>query len=223
MIETSYNLLSFLYEYTFQGGLSKGGTWGGHECSQAVPFSTHILELAIWSVVLYTAGIFLEIKQHFNGMQHQIKISVMNHKRNIFSTTSDIIFAVFHLGIWCIVLYYKICLKSLINLLQPCHILLLMQGYALLANDSTAAFFGSLSLPLITGAFGGLVIPATDGLDYPFEKELFFIQHYLMLITALFLLLRNNCISFQLLSFRTIAIGNYFVLLLHWFFFSVRT
>ena len=53
------------------------------------------------------------------------------------------------------------------------------------------------------------------GLDQPYEAVCFWIQHVLMLFTALFLLVRNNYVSYRLMTLRTLALGNWLIFVFH--------
>ena len=145
-----------------------------------------------------------------------------DHRRTTTSQMLDVFFATLLFGIWFLVLYYKITLHSLINLCQPCHIALFVQGVGVVVGGPEGAVIGILSLPLVVGPIGALIVPALDGLDQPYEQLFFFIQHYLLLITPLFLLLRNNYCAFKLVTFRSLILANWALLILHWFIFAVR-
>lgn len=148
-------------------------------------------------------------------------IILKNHKRSNISIMLDVIFGLLHFGIWFLVLYYKITLHSLINMCQPCHIALLVQGLGVVWGEPHGTIIGIISLPLLVGPIGALLVPALDGLDQPYEELFFFIQHYLLLITPIFLLLRNNYCSYKLVTFRSLVYANWKILVLHWFIFAV--
>ena len=156
-------VFEFLHEYIFVGGIKKGGTWGGIQCYRAIPLDKYILELVIW---LFVAGFALtgfELHRYFFSLKRKAKMLLTGHVKSTNARVVDAIFASFHFGIWLLVVYYKICLHSLVNLLQPCHLLLLLQGIAIVSADFTGAMLGCLTFPLIVGAALGLMVPATDG------------------------------------------------------------
>ena len=79
-----------------------------------------------------------------------------------------------------------------------------------------------ISLPITIGAVAALANPATEGLDYFLEKEAFFVQHYLLLITPLYLLCRHDFALMKIFSLRQLLSANFVSLAMHWFLFAVR-
>ena len=207
---------TLLHEYVFVGGIKKGGTWGGNDCYLAIPLESHLVESTLWAVCAMVAYFLLGYGPLYYEMKTKADEIIRGHVRTTASRATDVIFALMHWGIWSLVVYYKICLHSLANLLQPCHLLLLLQGIAVSTNGSTSALIGCLSFPLIVGAVLGILVPATEGLDHPYEEVCFWIQHYLMMFTALYLLLRNNQVSYKLMNFHAVVgFGNWLIFVFH--------
>lgn len=211
-----------LHDYIFSGGILKGGSWGGKECRDIISLKSHSIEMMVWFLLCSVIYKLCEHKKIYREMVSKADIILKNHRRTSLSQILDIMFAVLHFGIWFLVLYYKISLHSLINLCQPCHIALFVQGVGVLVGGAEGAIIGILSLPLVIGPIGALIVPALDGLDQPYEELFFFIQHYLLLITPLFLLLRNNYCAYKLVTFKSFLFANWAILVLHWFIFAVR-
>jgi hypothetical protein len=115
---------------------------------------------------------------------------------------------------------YKINIKSLINLLQPCHIVLMAQAYALLSNSSTGVIAGLLSLPMVTGSGSALLFPDTSGLDQYFEEPAFWLQHYFVQSIPLYLLLRYEFLATKVVDFKTLLLGNWILVFTHWILFE---
>jgi hypothetical protein len=206
-----------LHDHIFSGGIKKGGTWGGPVCRDAVPLNVHVWEVALWCVFSY----FLNLMQAFPSFCLELRRKAMHESTDRLITKLglllDMLFASTHLGLWLLVLYYKINLRSLVNLLQPCHLTLLAQGLAIVVGGPSGAILTLILLPMtLIGASGALAMPATAGLDQPFETESFFIQHYLLLVTPLYALLRDDAVALKLFSFRTILLGNWVAILIHW-------
>lgn len=210
-----------LHDYIFSGGILKGGSWGGKECRDIISLESHSIELIVWFLICSVIFKLCKHKEIYHEMVLKADIILRNHRRTSLSQTLDVMFAVLHFGIWFLVLYYKISLHSLINLCQPCHIALFVQGVGVLIGGAQGAIVGILSLPLVIGPIGALIVPALDGLDQPYEELFFFIQHYLLLITPLFLLLRNNYCAYKLVTFKSFLFANWAILVLHWFIFAV--
>lgn len=219
--DTLSRIPSILHDYIFSGGISKGGSWGGKECQSIVTLEAHSAELLLWFLICAIMLNLCQYKQIYREMVGEAALILKNHQRTIISQALDILFAALHFGIWFLVLYYKITLHSLINLCQPCHIALFVQGVGVLVGGPEGAIIGILSLPLVVGPIGALMVPALDGLDQPYEELFFFIQHYLLLVTPLFLLLRNNYCAYKLITFRSLLFANWAILVLHWFVFAV--
>jgi hypothetical protein len=162
----------FLYDFVISGGYNKGGSWGGAECAKFVPKDVHMKETLAWVCLM----IALYIALGFNEKLVQLKIKIEEElqsvlpKRNKALRYLDIFLGTLAVCNWCLVLMYKINIKSLINLLQPCHIVLMAQAYALLSNSSTGVIAGLLSLPMVTGSGSALLFPDTSGLDQYFEE-----------------------------------------------------
>lgn len=219
--DTLSRIPSILHDYIFSGGISKGGSWGGKECQSIVSLEAHSAELLLWFLICAIMLKLCQYKQIYREMVGEAALILKNHQRTIISQSLDVLFATLHFGIWFLVLYYKITLHSLINLCQPCHIALFVQGVGVLIGGPEGAIIGILSLPLVVGPIGALMVPALDGLDQPYEELFFFIQHYLLLVTPIFLLLRNNYCAYKLITFRSLLFANWAILVLHWFVFAV--
>ena len=212
-----------LHDYIFSGGILKGGTWGGNECKESISLQAHTIEMILWFGVCYIIHRLCQYKQFYREMIKNAEVILKDHERSVSSKILDVVFGCLHFGIWFLVLYYKITMHSLINLCQPCHIALFVQGLGVVMGGAQGAVIGIVSLPLVVGPIGAIAVPALDGLDQPYEKLFFFIQHYLLLVTPLFLLLRNNYCSYKLITFRSLVYANWGILVLHWFIFAVRS
>lgn len=84
---------------------------------------------------------------------------------------------------------FKLATRTAIYLLNPCHVVSLMQIYLLASPHSrivTAAF--RCHIHLLQGAFLALVFPVLNTRLLPMEKEVYFIQHAMILVIPLYLL-----------------------------------
>jgi hypothetical protein len=212
----------FLYELIISGGYNKGGSWGGEECARFVPNDIHIKESVVWicfMVFLYCAlGFTDKMKQLNKTIQEELDMIIP--KRNKAFRYLDIMLGTLAICNWTLVLVYKINLKSLINLLQPCHIVLLAQGFALLSNSSTGVMITLLSLPMVTGSGSAILFPDTSGLDQYLEEPAFWLQHYFIQSVPLYLLLRYEFLATKVFDFKTFLIGNWILVFTHWIFFE---
>lgn len=121
-----------LHDYIFSGGISKGGSWGGEGCQKAIDLRSHSIELVLWFIICYFLYNSCQYKEHYDKLLITGEVILNKHKRTTCSMSLDRIFSILHFGIWGLVLYYKINMHSLINLFQPCHILLFVQGLGVL-------------------------------------------------------------------------------------------
>merc|ERR1719244_419494 len=77
---------------------------------------------------------------------------------------------------------YKLASKQLIYMLSPCHVVTALQIYLMAARPTPAT--GTLfrvHIGLLNGALLALLFPVLDTYKFPFEIELYWLQHSLML------------------------------------------
>jgi hypothetical protein len=205
------------WEWIFSGGFKKGGSWGGQVCADYVPYDIHIMETSTWLVGLLIIFVAFGFGQKLQKMSKDAAAALKAHPRKFgVCNILDIIVGSLAFGNWLLVVYYKINLRSLINLLQPCHLTSLLQGIALLRDDSTSTMISLLTLPMVVGSGGTFFAPDTSGLDQPLEVEMFWVQHILLQAIPLYMLLRHDALSLKMVDFKTLLIGNWFLVFTHW-------
>jgi hypothetical protein len=218
-----------LHTLIFSGSLKKGGTWGGPTCAAYVPLDVHYYETIAWILLCFLLYKLLNLSSVIAYIQscHRRCVSSASTEKSSSSIWSilDGMVLIVTFGLWFQVLYYKIRIQSLVNLLQPCHLSLLWQSLSILLSGRSALsyFLALITLPMTIGAVAALAVPATEGLDQPFEKISFFVQHYVLLVTPLYLLLRQNFNLYKVATFSSVLFSNWFALILHWCIFSVRS
>jgi len=96
---------------------------------------------------------------------------------------------------------FKLSSKQVIYLLQPCHLTTAFQIYLLAApaNKHTTTLF-RVHLGFLNGAVLALLFPATDVYLLPFELEVFWIQHIMMIVAPLYLISLGSPYTCETLS-----------------------
>jgi hypothetical protein len=210
-----------LLDYLVYGALKNGGSWGGPICRIAVPFNIHVTESIFWlmiSIIIYNL-------LHF-GLKFKVLIIKMNEENKNIKSNVTIRFiekslAALYFLFYTSTIYYKTNLKSLINLIQPCHVLILLQGIALYSDGIIGILITTLILPVLTGALFAVLFPDTSGLDQPFEMELYWVQHYFILLMPIYLLSRKSFIALKCSSWFSILLGLWILLILHFSLYEV--
>ena len=118
-------------------------------------------------------------------------------------------------------IYYKTNVSCLIYLLQPCHLILLIEGIALFSKGKLGVYITIFLLPCLTGTLLALFFPDTSSLDQYLEADMYWIQHYLLLIVPFVLLGRNNFLALKYVNAFTITVGILLLGFAHFFFFEV--
>ena len=148
----------------------RGGSWGGLECSQTVPLSTHILEAIGWITFCAISYHLINVPQVFADVTK--KINSRKVKTNTFEKNLDVILGCIHMAIYLHLIYFKYnCRALLIVMFQPCHVILLLQGISLLAPNELGAKIIVFLLPSLIGTLLATFFPDTSGLDQFLERE----------------------------------------------------
>ena len=135
----------------------------------------------------------------------------------------DKVLALIHFTMYLQLIYYKWNFSSLINLVQPCHMILLLEGVALASDGPLGVMISTIILPALSGTFLALLFPDTTGLDQPLEEFFYWVQHYLIIVVPIYLLQRRNGLAYKLSSTFTVGMGLWTLLFLHFSFYEVRS
>lgn len=212
-----------------KGALEKGGVWGGPECMAAVSYTTHFIEFIIWSSLIllffYLFGVskyYAELKSHFISEINLIKKE--NNGRLVSKTARflEIIVGCVHMAVCGHLFYCKYTISSLINLLQPCHVICFIQGIALLRNDHVTFLIALFILPTLIGTLLAMIFPETTGLDLPFEIESYWIQHYFIQVVPVYLLIKSNGLALKKFSLKSALIGTWMLIFAHYIILEVH-
>ena len=211
-----------VHDLLVAGSLKYGGSWGGVACRAHVSLPLHIAESSFWILICFITFKVFSLGQRLSDLQIIAKMELSQKRYENTSRVFDKILAFVHFSMYLQLIYYKWNFSSLINLVQPCHLVLLLEGIALASNGPLGIIISTIILPVLSGTFLALLFPDTTGLDQPFEEISYWIQHYLIIIVPIYLLQRRNGLAYKLSSKYTIGIGLWILLLLHFSFFEVR-
>lgn len=213
--------LGKIHDLLVAGSLKYGGTWGGAECRAYVSLQRHALESSFWILVCYVTFHLFSLGKRLSDLQIVTKIQLERPKYLNTSRNLDRFLAIVHFAMYSQLIYYKWNFSSLINLIQPCHVILLLEGIALYADGPMGVVITTIILPALSGTFLALLFPDTTGLDQPYEEISYWIQHYLIILIPIYLLQRSNGIALELSSTFTIGFGVWILALLHFSLYEV--
>lgn len=213
-------VLQFLHKVLVTGALSKG--WGGPICRAAGPsMQTHLIESVVW--LLFAAVTFSVYKAgpKFNALCKSIQLDLLKSTPSSAARAFELFMAFVHFGMFAQIIYYKVNILSLVNMIQPCHVILLLQGIALYSTGTTGVVISLCILPSLTGTLLAMLFPDTGGLDQPLEMEAYWIQHYLVQAVPLYLLVRRDYVALRHASFLNVFLGLWVLLVAHFSLFEV--
>lgn len=205
------------YKHFFSGTVSQGGSWGGPECAAAVPRLTHLYETIVWLVLCSTAWYLAGFSKELKRLKKEAEKCVHSPRpRRRFARPFELIVGLILFAMWVHIVYFKYNMNALINLLQPCHMDLLVQALILLFDTPTSLVAQTLLLPMTTGTLSAMFFPDTSGLNQPFEELHYWLQHYVIQVVPFYLLLKRDAFSFRQTNIRTVLLGAWFILISHW-------
>jgi hypothetical protein len=187
-------------------------SWGGEKCKNYVPFEVHAFEATFWCIFLMCSYTFFDITKIREEVCFK---SELESKSLVKKAVFRNILAIMHVIIIIHLFWCKWLSNTILYLLQPCHLILIFQGIALISEPVLSAEIALYTVPAQVGALLALVFPDTSGLILPFETEAYWIQHVLITtITPIYLLSYNN--TYKLLNMKSIIVGTWMVAELHW-------
>lgn len=127
--------------------------------------------------------------------------------------------AAVHFFMFVQLVYWKFRDNVLIMLTQPCHILLFLQGVALLSSTSLGPLITVLQLPTLFGSLLAMIVPATSGLS-TIEVRAYWIQHLLIQVGPVYLLSRQNFAALKVCNLKSIIVGIWICQIAHWTFYD---
>ena len=132
-------------------------------------------------------------------------------------TVIDTLLGCVHFGMYLHLLYFKTNSKALIIvLLQPCHVILLLEGIAVVSRSTLGVKISLFILPALIGTLLAMLFPDTSGLEQFLEEPSYWVQHYLIQAVPLYLLCRRNFQVARLCSWKTVCAGLWILHTLHY-------
>lgn len=157
-------LIKVLQNALAKGALEKAGTWGGPECAKAVDLKTHVIESSCFVFLGILAFYYLGCPLYLSNLKKHISKDIAHIKVSSTVRVLEILLGSVHVLMFLQLIYYKYQIFSLINLLQPCHVILLLQGIALFSTDYVGILISLFILPALTGTALAMLFPETTGL-----------------------------------------------------------
>ncbi|EAA02838.4 AGAP012707-PA, partial [Anopheles gambiae str. PEST] len=113
---------------------------------------------------------------------------------------------------------FKFATRTVIYILNPCHITTIMQIYLLACNKSTksSTVLFRLQMNYLNGPLLAFMFPETDSRQLPLESSIYWIQHALMCIIPIFLL-KSGVYNMEPLNDFTWNVIGYATLILYHF------
>ncbi|KAK6632459.1 hypothetical protein RUM44_007501 [Polyplax serrata] len=162
------------------GGVNTSSTSGGPMCRNFMSDTWRLKE----SFLAIVFAIFLVVWGYMNLTFPKINKHSYHHHQ-----CGKMFLLVFFSIAFGIELGFKFATQTVIYLLNPCHVMTLMQLYLLSvapSNKVTALF--RLHLTLLNGPILAFLFPETSNRRLPFEKWIYWIQHILLIVVPIYLL-----------------------------------
>ncbi|XP_050070104.1 uncharacterized protein LOC126558181 [Anopheles maculipalpis] len=114
---------------------------------------------------------------------------------------------------------FKFATRTVIYILNPCHITTIMQIYLLACNKPTksSTVLFRLQMNFLNGPLLAFMFPETDSRQLPLESSIYWIQHALMCIIPVFLLRNGGVYSMEALNDFTWNVIGYATLIIYHF------
>jgi hypothetical protein len=144
--------LSAMHEVLFAGVLAMGEDWGGAECGTYVTTATHRTETAAWLALLLGLGLLLDLRGEYARLVHRARVHLALHSASPAERAIEMSVSGLQLAMFGGLTYIKLRDRAMINLTQPCHLLLPLQAAALLSQGELGVVLSIGMLPTIAGA-----------------------------------------------------------------------
>ncbi|XP_043548432.1 transmembrane protein 164 isoform X1 [Chiloscyllium plagiosum] len=163
---------------------------GGEECAAFLSVSQRTLETIIM-ITVSLLQIVLAYRKIRGGVQENWMLRAASQEReetlgrNLLQAALCLTFGL-ELG-------FKCATKTLIYLLNPCHVVTVLQIFLLACPPCPAALIlFRLHVHMLNGPLLALLFPVVNTRLLPFETEVYYIQHILMYAVPLYLLSKGD-------------------------------
>jgi hypothetical protein len=212
-----------LYEVFVSGAIVKG--WSGPECIAYVPVVTHAIEDTAWMVIAFVVYKRFKFRETWDTMRKSIDGDLMASSKkgegsHPLGRAFEVVVAMIYFVLFAGIVYNKIMSNTLSYIVQPCHLVMVAQGVALLSKNSWGVMLSMCMLPFLTGTLLAMLVPDTDGMDMPFEKEIYWLEHYLIQSMPVYLLCRSNFIGLKYVGPFTVVVGIWLLIVMHFGFYE---
>jgi len=195
---TSIGFFEKFYDWSLTGvDFSYDGN-GGIECRDHVTFERRLNDTLIGMGVPSFAYLIYVIFNRFSGTtKSEQNHETPHHTQYSFLRMLLLVSLSFCFGIE---VGYKFATKQLIWLLNPCHVTSFLQMYLLAVPSESWSgnqTMFKLMLHTLHGPLAAILFPTTECLILPFEVEIYYIQHWIIILVPLYLLMIEDGHGYQ--------------------------
>ncbi|XP_021927766.1 transmembrane protein 164 isoform X4 [Zootermopsis nevadensis] len=169
-----------MFEWAYSGVNASMPNNGGPECTAFLSPSRRLIETGItlaFAVICILWG--------YRNLSLIPQICICSQKAD---TGKRVLLVIISL-MWGMEIGFKCASRTVIYLLNPCHITTALQIYLLAAQPSRlVTIIYRLQLNFLNGAVLACAFPWTETRLFPFEKSIYWIQHSMMVIVPYYLL-----------------------------------
>lgn len=191
-------------------------SWGGMDCAGHLTPDIHLWEGVCWTALTLLLIPLLNLGGRLRRVADRVSAALaMAHAKR---TWLDVGLGLTHVGLIAYQLWFKAQTRCMLIMLQPCHIIVALQGLALLARPTR--FVGTallLHVPWLPGCMMAMVLPDTGSLPVWLNVEMYWIEHvFAAIITPIYLFLRHRATLTHAFNFDALLLGVWTALPFHW-------